>query len=107
MVPDLEAWGGKGWAVGGFRVHGNYPNPFNPSTRIRFDLDTASDVTVEIFDVTGRRALTVERGIVPAGVNLAVDVDASSLPSRIYVYRIVAASESGTRLGVGMMTLQK
>ena len=39
-----------------FQLHGNYPNPFNPSTRVVFDR-SAAEVTVHIFDVLGRNVV--------------------------------------------------
>ena len=50
--------------VARFTVH---PNPFNPSTRIAFDLPSQRDVVVELFDVRGRRIATLLRGQCEAG----------------------------------------
>jgi len=44
-------------------LYGNYPNPFNPTTKIRFDLRTNSVVTIRIFDITGREIRTLADGI--------------------------------------------
>ena len=41
---------------------GAYPNPFSPSTTITFELSGTMPVTVEVFDVTGRRVRTLEDG---------------------------------------------
>ena len=38
-----------------FKLHGAFPNPFNPTTTIRYDLPMASFVTLEIFDISGRQ----------------------------------------------------
>ncbi|MFH1843199.1 MAG: FlgD immunoglobulin-like domain containing protein [bacterium] len=51
-----------------YRLHGNSPNPFNPTTVIRYDLPVASRVTVLVFDVSGRLVRTLLAGdLVPAG----------------------------------------
>jgi hypothetical protein len=43
-----------------------YPNPFNPSTRILFDLDKKTDVTLTIYDVSGRKVFNLVDGVLPA-----------------------------------------
>jgi beta-N-acetylhexosaminidase len=48
---------------------GNYPNPFNPSTTIRFFLPAADEVTVTIFDLLGREIETLYCGTIGAGVH--------------------------------------
>src|SRR5690606_22396137 len=71
-----------------FRLHGNYPNPFNPSTTLRFDLPEASDVHVEVFDLLGRRVLTTSPRSLPAGASRTLSLDAGTLASGAYLYRI-------------------
>jgi hypothetical protein len=76
------------------RLLGNDPNPFSVqgSTVIRFELLQRSDVTLEVFDIRGRKVATLLQGVMPAGVTNA-GFDASShpgLPSGIYLYRLSA-----------------
>ena len=72
----------------------NYPNPFNSKTIIRFDLDQASQVTLEILDVLGQCVQTIYQDKpMPAGRH-QIDFDASLLPSGIYLYQI----KSGNRM---------
>ena len=72
----------------------NYPNPFNSKTIIRFNLDQAAQVTLEIFDVLGQRVQTIYQDKpMPAGRH-QIDFDASLLPSGIYLYQI----KSGNRM---------
>jgi hypothetical protein len=83
-----------------YTLEGNYPNPFNPSTIIRYALPVGETVRLEVFDVTGRRVATLVDGPVPAGVH-EVRFDAAALPSGVYLYRI----EAGTFQRTHRMTL--
>jgi hypothetical protein len=79
-----------------FHLHGNYPNPFNPSTRIAFALPVQEHVRLEVYDLLGRRvALLVDE--VRAAGHHAVDFDASTLSSGLYLYRITAGDFIQTR----------
>ena len=76
-------------------LRANYPNPFNPSTTIAFGLPAAGQVTVDVFDVTGKlvsRVLDTQRA---AGWH-QVSFNASGLPSGTYLYRITAAGQVKT-----------
>ena len=50
-----------------FSLYQNFPNPFNPATTIRFDVPTASNVVIEIFNVLGQMIATSYDGFVGAG----------------------------------------
>jgi len=67
----------------------NYPNPFNPSTVIRYQLPVSSDVTLKIFDILGNEIATLVNEEKKAG-NYSLEFDASSLSSGIYFYQIRA-----------------
>lgn len=91
------------------RVHGNYPNPFNPSTSIRLDLPTAADVSVAVFDLLGRKVLEVPAQAMPAGPDQSIRLDAGALASGVYVYQVTArsAARSDVSLSTGRMVLLK
>jgi len=74
-----------------YSLHPNYPNPFNLSTRITYDLPTTSPVTLEIFDLLGRRVATLAKGMQPTGT-YSILFDGSSLPSGLYFYRLHAGT---------------
>jgi len=74
-----------------FKLHNNYPNPFNPSTNINFDLPQNQDVRLEVFDLLGRRVALLVDETMTAGFH-SVTFDASSLTSGVYFYRIQAGS---------------
>ena len=74
----------------------NYPNPFNGSTIIGYSLRANSNVTIEIFDILGRRIAALDQGRQEAG-NHKVIWDSNELASGVYYYRIKAGDVSETR----------
>jgi hypothetical protein len=70
-----------------YSLYQNYPNPFNPSTVIRYALPTDARVTMEVFDVLGRRVAELVNGQVVAGFH-NVEFNASHLASGLYFYRM-------------------
>jgi hypothetical protein len=85
-----------------FAILPNYPNPFNPTTNLRFSLPVASTVKIEVFDLSGRVVMTIAPRSYTAGTHSAI-LDASSLGSGLYVYTIRA----GDFIGTGKLTLLK
>ena len=79
-----------------FVLEQNYPNPFNPTTTIQFGLPKAGDVSLEVFDMTGRRVATLVDENKSAGWH-NVTFDASSLASGMYIYRIQSGAFATTR----------
>ena len=74
-----------------YALIGNYPNPFNPSTTIRYELPAESRVTILVTDILGREICTVRNGVEPAGSKEAV-WDAAGSPSGVYFYSLKATS---------------
>ena len=68
----------------------NYPNPFNPSTMVRFTLAHETRGELAVFDLRGERVATLLSGRIPAG-ETAVRWDAAGRPSGIYVARLSSA----------------
>ena len=90
-----------------FALAGNYPNPFNPTTAVQFDLPEAAEVSIQIADMLGRKVMTVPAKSYQAGANHRIEVDASSLASGMYVYRVVARGVNKTHTQTSTMTLIK
>ena len=70
-----------------FVLHGAYPNPFNPQTRLRYDVPEASVTRLVIFDALGRQVRVLVNGQMPAGTHEVV-FDAAGLPSGTYLVRL-------------------
>ena len=74
----------------------NYPNPFNPSTVIPFDLQENTFVTLNVYDMLGRKVATLVNGQLGAG-SYKVDFDAANLPSGYYIYDLKAGNFSASK----------
>ena len=79
-----------------FALHNNYPNPFNPVTNIAFDLPEASEVILEIYNISGQRVRTLVNKQYQAGRHMvqwsATNDFGQSVASGMYLYRIQAGS---------------
>jgi hypothetical protein len=79
-----------------FRLYDNYPNPFNLSTSIEFDLLKTSEVTLKILNILGEEVKTLVSDRLTAG-NYTYHWDAGSLASGVYLYRLQAGDYIETR----------
>ncbi len=86
---------------------GNYPNPFNPVTTIKYALKEKAHVSIEIFNVKGQKVRTLVNGIIEAGTKTAVwngkDDNNRSIGSGVYFYKM----KSGSYVSNGKMILMK
>jgi hypothetical protein len=79
------------------QLNSNYPNPFNPTTTIRFALPDASSIRLSVYDAVGREVAVLADGVWSAGEH-AVQFNATGLSSGVYVYRLkLEGRESRTR----------
>ncbi|MYC03167.1 MAG: T9SS type A sorting domain-containing protein [Rhodothermaceae bacterium] len=90
-----------------FTVHGNYPNPFNPSTRIQFDLPENALVILQVMDVLGRELMRLPVKEFDAGYSHGIDLNTTNLASGNYLYRVIATGSNGLYAKTGHMTLVK
>ncbi len=79
-----------------FQLFQNYPNPFNPITTITFSIPKKSTVTLKVYDILGKEAATLVQETKNAG-KYSVQLNASSLSSGVYYYRLNAGDYSETR----------
>jgi hypothetical protein len=85
-------------------LHGNYPNPFNPSTTFSFELLFADQVRLAVYDAGGKRVRVLIDGQVGAGQTRVewdgTDDAGRNLPSGVYYYRLRAAGLQYSRPAV-------
>ena len=74
----------------------NYPNPFNPTTRISFTLKNGGKVSLRIYDVLGKEVANLADGVYEAGKHVAT-FNGSNLASGIYFYRLVTPTATITK----------
>ena len=92
---------------GSFELFQNFPNPFNPSTIIRFTLKKHHNVNLSIYNILGKKVINLVEEKLPAGMHSiewnGVDFNNSPVSSGIYFYRLSVGDNSMTR----KMTLLK
>ncbi len=74
-----------------FNLAQNFPNPFNPSTKIRYELPVRSEVELTIFDIRGREIRKLVNGSQAAG-HYELNFEAGNLAAGIYFYRLKAGN---------------
>lgn len=85
-----------------FALMQNFPNPFNPTTNIKFALPKESNVTLKIYNILGEEVANLINQVMPAGYH-TYNFDATRLSSGMYIYRI----EAGSFVQVKKMLLMK
>ena len=74
----------------------NYPNPFNPSTTIEYNLPAEGLVKIKIYDIRGREVVTLVNEFRNAGIYL-IKFDGSNFSSGVYYCRIESGNLAQTR----------
>lgn len=81
-----------------YKLYNNFPNPFNPTTKIAFELPRTSHVTMVVYDITGSEVARIANGEYPAGYSEVtwngLNDNGEHVSSGIYFYRISAGSWS-------------
>jgi hypothetical protein len=89
-----------------FAIHENYPNPFNPSTTIRYEIPEVSRVSLVVYDIMGREVQRLVDGVIEPGYYTATwegrNKSGSPVASGIYIYRFTAlpVSDAGMTEGI-------
>ena len=79
-----------------FALYQNFPNPFNPATKINFDLPRSAFVSIKLFDILGREVKNLVNSNMDAG-KYTIDLNASDLAGGVYFYRIETSEFSDTK----------
>ncbi|MBL7127415.1 MAG: T9SS type A sorting domain-containing protein [Ignavibacteria bacterium] len=79
-----------------FRLYNNYPNPFNPTTNIKFSIPTQGFVTLKVFNSLGKEVATLVNENTSVGT-YEVNFDAGSLTSGVYFYRLQSDNFTETK----------
>ena len=103
MKESLVGVSGEELPPGDFVLHPNYPNPFNPTTRLAFSLANQGKAVLRVFDLFGREVRTVFDGEATAGRTHQVVFDGAGLSSGMYIVRL----ESGNRVASRKIMLMK
>ncbi|MGY8815883.1 MAG: T9SS type A sorting domain-containing protein, partial [Gammaproteobacteria bacterium] len=84
-----------------FKLYQNSPNPFNPSTHIRFDLPKDESISLIIYNVVGKEVVQINRDNLSAGSHVinwkGQDQYGTPLPSGLYIYRLMAGNKVSTK----------
>lgn len=79
-----------------FRLSTNYPNPFNPSTTIRYSIPSAGNVSLKVYSLLGQEVASLVSGVQTAGEH-TVTFDASNLAGGVYLYRLASGASTQVR----------
>ena len=100
-IESLLGMAGSGAVPNEYALLPNYPNPFNPSTHIRFHLPLNGHTRLEIIDLMGRNIRSIKNNVLPAGI-YDMDWDGRTnngdmATAGIYFIRMVSAQYQNTR----------
>ena len=99
VIPSVS---GNGALPYEYTLHQNWPNPFNPTTKLAYSLKDAGFTKLRVFDVTGRQVAALVDQHQDAGL-YRISFDGTSIPAGVYFYRL----ESGNFSSVHKMVLIK
>jgi len=80
----------------GFALKQNFPNPFNPITKIQYEIEKRSSVNLTVYNLIGKEVAVLVNGFQNAGEH-EVNFDGANLPSGVYIYKLRAGASTETR----------
>ena len=91
IVQDPVGVSDDGETAKNFDLEQNFPNPFNPSTRISYAIPSASFVNLKVYDIIGNEIAVLVNEEKQAG-NYQIDFDATELTGGVYFYQLLTGS---------------
>ncbi len=79
-----------------FELAQNYPNPFNPNTRIKFSIINKSFVSLDVYNILGKKVNQLVNNNLDAG-SYEINFDGNNLPSGIYIYKLTTNNFSQSK----------
>ena len=92
----ITEFGDEDLIVNNFKLYDNYPNPFNPSTKIKFSVPSISNVTIKVYDVMGKEIKSLVNQTLQQGVH-EIEFSGNGYASGVYFYTIEAQSLDGKK----------
>lgn len=93
---------------GQFKLGQNFPNPYTGQTSVPFVLKNASDVVLDLFDVSGRKVAALQRpNLSPGEHRLPVNMSTLGIENGNYVYQLSVTNSNGTFRQCKMMTARR
>ena len=92
LCPPTSVKDGMGSLPAKFKLYFNYPNPFNPTTTINYEISERSRVLLEVYNTLGQIVTTLVNGELEAGFNSVNWIAKNGIGSGVYFYRLTASS---------------
>ena len=100
LVADIDDYSYDNVLPASYSLEQNFPNPFNPSTRISFDLPKSGIVHLTVFNILGEKIEELVNGFLPAGTHSITwqpNQDGTALASGVYLYELETEEASLSR----------
>ncbi len=89
LIPEVTELRTPAAAPAEFELMPNYPNPFNPETKIRFKLPESGNVSLKVYDILGNEITTLIEGEKnPGNYSVTFNPDGENLSSGVYIYEL-------------------
>ena len=96
QTTDVGNGGGRGDVPTTFALMQNFPNPFNPTTEIRYALAEQCYTTLKVYDVLGREVTVLVNQVMPPGA-YSIQWNSGTHPAGVYFYRLTAGNYTDTK----------